>query len=84
FALSNTEDNESLQGLVRSRGSLWIGKFGLPSPPAGEDESELVDIWPRKVARFVEDGGGGSFPLEGKPNTFGSLAAPKEDSASRG
>ncbi|CAN0023129.1 unnamed protein product, partial [Ectocarpus sp. 8 AP-2014] len=84
FALSNTEDNESLQGLVRSRGSLWIGKFGLPSPPAGEDESELVDIWPRKVARFVEDGGGGSFPLEGKPNTFGSLAAPKEGSASRG
>lgn len=41
FALSNTEDNESLQGLVRSRGSLWIGKFGLPSPPAGEDESEV-------------------------------------------
>ncbi|CAM9243156.1 unnamed protein product [Ectocarpus sp. 4 AP-2014] len=84
FALSNTEDNESLQGLVRSRGSLWIGKFGLPSPPAGEDESEVVDIWPRKVARFVEDGGSGSFPLEGKPNTFGSLAAPKEGSASRG
>ncbi|CAM9627463.1 unnamed protein product [Ectocarpus sp. 12 AP-2014] len=83
FALSNTEDNESLQGLVRSRGSLWIGKFGLPSPPAGEDESELVDIWPQKVARFVEDGGGGAFPLEGKPNAFGSLAAPKEGSASR-
>lgn len=41
FALSNTEDNESLQGLVRSRGSLWIGKFGLPSPPTGEDESEV-------------------------------------------
>ncbi|CAB1096781.1 unnamed protein product [Ectocarpus sp. CCAP 1310/34] len=84
FALSNTEDNESLQGLVRSRGSLWIGKFGLPPTPAGEDESKLVDIWPRKVARFVEDGGGGSFPLEGKPNTFGSLTAPEEGSASRG
>lgn len=39
FALSNTKDNYSLQGLVRSGGYLWIGKFGLPPAPPGEDEA---------------------------------------------
>lgn len=41
FALSNTDDNDSLQGLVRSGGCVWIGKFGLPPMPPGKDESEV-------------------------------------------
>lgn len=56
----------------------------VPTPSLKYPGTQLVDLWPRKVARFVEDGGGGAFPLEGKPNTFGSLTAPKEGSVSRG
>lgn len=41
FALSNTEDNDSIQGLVRSGGYLWIGNFRLPPAQPGEDESEV-------------------------------------------
>lgn len=41
FALSNTEDNESIQGLVRSGGCLWIGRFRLPPARPGEDKSEV-------------------------------------------
>ena len=38
LALGNTENNESIQGLVRSAGCLWLGVFGLPPVPSGEDE----------------------------------------------
>lgn len=41
FALSNTEDNDSIQGLVRSGGYSWIGRFRLPPAQPGEDESEV-------------------------------------------
>lgn len=41
FALSNTEDNDSIQGLVRSGGYVWIGRFRLPPAQPGEDESEV-------------------------------------------
>ena len=41
LALSNTDDNESLQGLVRCGGWLWLGTFGLPSVPPGEVDSEV-------------------------------------------
>ncbi|CAM9433042.1 unnamed protein product [Scytosiphon promiscuus] len=88
FALSNTDDNDSLQGLVCSGGSLWIGKFGLPPTPPGQDESEVVDLWPRKVARVVGGGSGGGNdpdetvvvrPLEGKPDAVGPLTVLKEE-----
>lgn len=41
LALSNTADNESLQGLVRSEGWLWLGTFGLPPVPPGQLEEEV-------------------------------------------
>ena len=41
FALSNTEDNDSIQGLVRSGCYLWIGRFCLPPAQPGEDEAEV-------------------------------------------
>lgn len=44
FALSNTENNDSIQGLVRSGGCLWIGTFRLPPAQPGEDESEVSEV----------------------------------------
>ena len=41
LVLSNTNDNETLQGLVRSDGWLWLGTFGLPPLPPGEVDPEV-------------------------------------------
>lgn len=41
FALCNRDDNESVQGLVRSGGCLWLGTFTLPPIPQGEDEDQV-------------------------------------------
>ena len=38
LALGNTEDNESVQGLVRSDGCTWLGTFSLPPAPEGQEE----------------------------------------------
>eukprot|EP00752_Nemacystus_decipiens_P007799 g6965.t1 len=78
FALSNTEDNDSIQGLVRSGGCLWIGRFGLPPVQPGEDELEMVDIWPRSVARLSEGGARAITTLEGDRDAVGPLTAPTE------
>eukprot|EP00903_Cladosiphon_okamuranus_P012861 g12014.t1 len=78
FALSNTEDNDSIQGLVRSGGYLWIGRFRLPPAQPGEDESEMVDLWPRSVARLSEGRKRAITPLEGNHDAVGPLTAPKE------
>lgn len=55
FALSNTDDNYSVQGLVCSGGCLRIGKFGLPPPPPAKDESEVRKGGgqPLAQARFI-------------------------------
>lgn len=41
FALCNTDDNESVRGLVGSGGCSWLGTFGLPPVPPGEDVEEV-------------------------------------------
>lgn len=38
LALGNTEDNDSVQGLVRSDGCTWLGTFSLPPAPEGQEE----------------------------------------------
>lgn len=44
LALSNTDNNESVQGLVRSAGCLWLGVFSLPPVPSGEEEEEVSEV----------------------------------------
>lgn len=53
LALSNTDNNESVQGLVQSAGCLWLGVFSLPPVPSGEEEGEVCGV-----------GGGGSHTDE--------------------
>ena len=38
----------------------------------------MVDLWPRKVARFAESKVAGVLPLEGNPDATGPLVTPKE------
>lgn len=42
-----------------------------------ETRVQVVDLWPRKVARFAEDGEAGVLPLEGRPDALGPLTSPK-------
>lgn len=44
LALSNTDNNESVQGLVRRAGCLWLGVFSLPPVPSGEEEEEVCEV----------------------------------------
>lgn len=45
--------------------------------PSVETRVQIVDLWPRKVARFAEDGEAGVLPLEGRPDAVGQLMPPK-------
>lgn len=54
LALGNTEDNDSVQGLVRSDGCTWLGTFSLPPAPEGQEE-EVCTI-PQRVASVMEAG----------------------------
>lgn len=44
---------------------------------SAETREQIVDLWPRKVARFAEDGEAGVLPLEGRPDAVGPLTPPK-------
>ena len=53
-----------------------------PSPPCAcawtRQISQMVDLWPRKVARFAQSNVSVMHPLEGNPDAVGPLVAPQE------
>lgn len=59
LALYNTDDNVSVQGLVRSGDCLWLGTFGLPQLLGQEEDEEEDNEQEEEEVRGRGGGGGG-------------------------